>query len=77
MEKICNTKVELPQLLDEPCNGNYTSTNCVFTAKRFQYLGLDVNSTITDVISNLILALQYKDTQIENLQQQINALNDV
>ena len=77
MEKICNTKVTIPELLVEPCNGKYTSSDCVFTAKKIPYLAVNANAPITEVFSTLILALQYKDQQIENLQQQINDITNV
>ena len=72
MRNNCFIGVTPIELETEPCNGEYTSTSCIFHPSVLTYLNLPANSSMTDIITNLILALQYKDEQLQNLQTQID-----
>lgn len=73
---ICNTnQTNIPDLPSEPCNGDYTDSQCVIHQSVLTYLDLPANSPLSTIINRLILSLQAKDEQIANLQQQIDALS--
>ncbi len=73
----CYTGTNLPlELETEPCNGEYTLTNCIVNSAAIPYLNLPANSQLNTIISNLILAMQYKDEQIAILTAQIVALDN-
>lgn len=74
MNTNCYTGTSIQPLESEPCDGNYTSTNCVINPTIISYLELPANSTLTQIITNIVLSLQAKDEQIANLQEQINNL---
>jgi hypothetical protein len=74
----CNTGVTPIEL--EECNcpkGIYYSTECITNPNIITYLSLPANSSMTEIITALVLALQYKDEQLNNLQTQINNLTNV
>tara|TARA_R110000782_G_scaffold181647_1_gene271942 strand:- start:257 stop:520 length:264 start_codon:yes stop_codon:yes gene_type:complete len=70
----CNNGISIPTLGVEECGGDYTNTNCVINPNIITYLNLPANSTMTEIVTALVLALQYKDEQINILQTQINNL---
>jgi len=72
MKNNCFIGVTPIELESEPCNGEYTSTSCIINPNILTYLNLPANSSMTDIVTNLILALQYKDEQLQNLQTQID-----
>jgi hypothetical protein len=71
MPLTCQNGTDIPTLQSEPCNGEYTSTNCVTIPEALSYLNLPANATVTQVFNALVLALQFKDQQIQELQDQI------
>ena len=73
MSLTCQNGTDIPTLQTEPCSGEYTSTNCVIIPEALSYLELQANATVTQVFNALVLALQHKDQQIQELQDQIGA----
>lgn len=73
---VCNTnQTNIPDLPSEPCNGDYTDSQCVVHESALTYLNLPANSSLSTIITAFITALQFKDEQISNLQDQIDALS--
>lgn len=79
---ICYDGIVIPPKEQEPCNGKYTSTDCVIHQASIPSLDLPANSSMTEVIEALKLAILFKEEQIqsllstvESLQEQINELN--
>ena len=70
----CYDGIIIPDPIEETCQGDYTSTNCVINPNALTYLNLPANSTMSTIVSALILALIYKDQVISELQDQITAL---
>jgi len=76
MSDNCYTGVNIPNQTTEPCGGIYTSTECIIQESAIPYLGLPANSSVKNIISNLVLALLYKDEQIANLTTIIESLQE-
>jgi len=74
MNNSCYTGTIVPPLIEEVCNGEYISTNCVKTPSAIVYLDLPEGSTQTEINVAIVAFLLGKDAQIENLQSQINEL---
>lgn len=74
MKINCNTGVNIPQLPSAPCNGIYTSDLCITHEQSITALNLPINSTVNSVVNALVLAIQYKEEQIQSLTSQIAAL---
>ena len=74
MNTNCYTGTTIPPLESEPCDGNYTSTQCVTHSGIITYLGLGANTTLDEILTKIILSLQSKDSQIQELQAQIDNL---
>lgn len=55
-----------PTLIVEPCEGIYKNDACVIHESAIPYLELPANSSVKEIINNLVLALLYKDEQIQN-----------
>lgn len=70
----CYSGTTNPDKIEEVCDGVYTSDQCIIHEAALTYLGLAANSSIKDIINQFILALMQKDVQIQQLQQQIDAL---
>ena len=67
MENNCYTGTTVPPILEiEPCGGIYTPTECIIHESAIPYLELPANSSVKEIINNLVLALLYKDEQILN-----------
>jgi hypothetical protein len=66
----CNNGTHIPtNEAVEPCSGKYTNSDCTLFAEAITYLQLPANSTLTDVIKNLILSLadaRLRITSLEN-----------
>lgn len=74
MDINCSTGVVTPQLEISPCpKGLFTDDKCVIHAESLIALNLPVNSSLNAIVTALVLAIQYKETQIQDLQDQINA----
>lgn len=78
MSTKCNLGVDVPEtLLDEPCNGEYTSSACIVNPTALSYLNLPINTPVNVVFNNILLAFQYKDEQIAELITRIETLENV
>lgn len=62
MNDNCYTGTNVPPILEvEPCGGIYTSTECIVQKSAIPYLKLPANSSVKNIINNLVLALpKYK-----------------
>jgi hypothetical protein len=69
----CNDGVTIPQLISEECNGIYKNDICVKHPGAITALNLPANSSLNTIVNALVLAIQYKEEQIQDLQDQINA----
>lgn len=74
MPTTCYTGTAVPHQIAEECNGEYTSDACIIHTAAIPYLNLPANSPLQTIINSFIAALQYKDEQIETLQNQIDEL---
>ena len=72
----CNEGTNIPELLEEECNGIYTSTNCIIYSAAISYLNLPPNSSLTTIILNLVLANQAKDELIAGLNDRLTILEN-
>ena len=71
----CNDGISIPTLENSPClNGIFYSDNCTIHAGAITALNLPANSSLNTIVNALVLAIQYKEEQIQDLQSQINAL---
>lgn len=59
-----------------PCNGDFISTECLLTPTALTYLQVLVNGSQDLINKNLILNLQFKDQQIAELLERIEALEN-
>jgi len=66
MNDNCYTGTNIPTPISENCGGIYTSTECIVQESAIPYLNLPANSSVKNIINNLVLALLYKDEQIAN-----------
>ena len=68
MNDNCYTGTNVPPILEiEPCGGIYKSTECIVHENAIPYLNLpEKDSSVKNIINNLVLALLYKDEQIAN-----------
>jgi hypothetical protein len=74
MNTNCYIGTTIPPLESEPCDGKYTKTSCVFHQGIITYLDLGANSTLDQILTKIVLSLQSKDSQIQELQAQIDLL---
>ena len=76
MDINCKTGISIPQLIGAPCpQGLFTDDKCVVHSESLVALNLPVNSSLNTIVTALALAIQYKETQIQDLQDQINTQN--
>lgn len=69
------TGTNIPELLQsEPCDGIYTSDSCIIHPQAITALNLPVNSSLNTIITALVLGLQYKEEQIQELIARIEVL---
>ena len=74
MDINCNKGIDIPILDEALCpNGIYHSDKCITHTESLIALNLPANSSINTIVTALVLAIQYKETQIQDLQDQINA----
>jgi hypothetical protein len=73
MAACSQTSVPVLQMENEKCKGKYTSTDCIIYESVIVALGLPKNSTMTQVVNALVLAIQNNNNKITVLQQE-NAL---
>lgn len=78
----CPSSIVL-NLIEDPCQGNQISTNCVIYGDNIVYLGVPPNSTITVVVQSLLTSLidarnrlSLLETQNLNLESRITALEN-
>lgn len=72
MSENCYTGTTVPEPITEPCNGDYTSDQCIIHPIAIPYLDLPANSSLYTIVNTFILALQRKDEQIAELEALIN-----
>lgn len=60
----------VPNIIEDPCNGNQISTNCVLHQNAIAYLLLPVNSTLTEVLQAYLLSLVSANNRISVLEAQ-------
>lgn len=68
----CFTGTIVPELQEEKCGGEYTSTACIINQGALTYLGLPPNTPLNTILTNIVLSLQAKDEQIAELTALIN-----
>ena len=73
----CNNGIDIPILLTEECDGVYTSDQCIRHADAISYLSLPADSSLAVIVTNLVLALMYKDEQIAELTTRIEILENL
>lgn len=61
---------------EEPCEGNYLSTDCVATPTPITTLNLAAGATQTEINAALLAILLIKGQDILKLQQDVNALTE-
>lgn len=74
MQNQCYTGTDVPDKIEEPCNGEYTLDQCIIHAAAISYLELPTNSSLMTIINTFVLALIAKDDQIAELDARITAL---
>lgn len=62
------TPTVVPILVEDPCQGNKSSTKCVISIKALTYLGLPPNSTLEDIIDAILLSLADVRTRVDTLE---------
>ena len=68
MSDLCYTGTTVPlELIEEPCNGSYTSTACISSPVAITALNLPTNSTQQQINNALVLAIQNLSNQITEL----------
>lgn len=71
MPTKCYSGIEVPQQIQEPCLGKYTSTDCSLSPNANIILDLPSGASQTETNAALTTALVYKEQQIEDLQNSI------
>jgi hypothetical protein len=68
MSDLCYQGTTVPlELIEEPCNGDYTSTACISSPVAITALNLPVNATQQQINNALVLAIQNLSNQIAEL----------
>lgn len=62
----CNTGIVIPTT-EEPCSGNYISTNCTAIPNNITYLNLSAGDSQSKVNAAIVTALTFKDEQIAQI----------
>lgn len=77
----CDNNIIIPVLPSDDCNGERKSTNCIIYPTAITYLSLPEDSTVTQVIDNLLLSLvdarnriELLETLVENLDTRLTIL---
>jgi hypothetical protein len=80
MDRNCSQSIT-PVLIEDPCGGEKKSTQCIISLKALTYLQLPAESSLEDIIDNLILSLSdvrtrlsAAETKIEELESRIEIL---
>ena len=74
MSILCPNGISIPQLPTEECGGIYTSDSCIAHESSIVSLGLPANSSLETIVNTLVIALLYKEEQIQSLTARIEAL---
>lgn len=72
----CYEGVVVPTPIEEPCGNSYMLTDCVTIPNQFLYLDLPAGSSQTLVNTNLVLALQTANQQIQDLRARVEMLEN-
>lgn len=67
----CNNGINVPTLPTDPCNGFMGSTLCIKKAEPIVFLDLPANSTLDEIINNIILALTSDNNRITDLEESV------
>lgn len=73
MSKDCGSYV-VPNLINDPCEGEKTPAECVIDSNVFLELGLQANSTQKEINQKLYATILAQKLKIEQLETQINNL---
>ena len=65
---ICNNGINIPTLTSDPCNGRRISTDCAIYPSAITSLDLPPNSSNTEVINALVLAINSLIGRVELLE---------
>lgn len=72
----CYEGVVVPTPIEEPCGNVYITTNCVTSPIQYIYLDLPAGSNQTAINTNLVLALQTANSQIQDLLARVEMLEN-
>ena len=64
----CENNIVIPELPSDPCNGKTISTDCVIYSSAITLLDLPPNSSNTEVINALVLAINSLIGRVELLE---------
>lgn len=62
----------IPEIIEDSCNGNHISSNCVIHELAIVYLSLSPNSTLTEVLSAYLVSLVDARNRITTLENIVN-----
>lgn len=75
MSILCPNGVTIPpNLPSQECQGIYTADSCVVHQDSIVSLGLPANSSLETVVNTIVIALLFKQEQVESLEAQIELL---
>lgn len=68
------SQTEIPVLNPgaDPCNGEYTSTNCIIHTTALTALGIPINSPLSNILVAIVAALNNQNTIVNNLTEQLD-----
>ena len=75
MPTKCYSGIEVPQQIEEPCGGKYTSTDCIASPNANIILDLPSGASQTETNAALTTALVYKEQQVEDLRNSLLAID--
>jgi hypothetical protein len=72
----CYEGITTPEPIAPPCGGEYLSTDCIITPSSIPYIEIVSGASQTEINSNLVLALQSANSQIQDLLNRVDALEN-
>lgn len=73
---LCPQNITTPDRIAETCDGIYTSDNCITHPEAITELNLPINSSVNSIVKALVLAILYKEEQIQDLTARVEALEN-
>ena len=73
MGTCSQTNIPDLEVVEESCNGYYPPTRCIIHEPAIIPLGILANTSLQDIITAIVSALNLQKTEIESLQAQIDA----